>query len=113
MFLPFRPRYAAASFVHPLDPAPRTAILVSGFKSTRSIRVFPDGWNNTARKFSPASVAGTFDQLRSLAEEGVQLTHAVICLSWRWENLLTASERQYLWSAFGVPVFEQYLGSAQ
>lgn len=111
MFLPFRLSKTAPSFVHPLDPAPRTAILVPGFQSTRSIRVFPHGWDDAARKFAPAAVAGTFDQLLSLAGQGVQLTHAVICLSWRRKDLLTASQRELLWSAFGVPVFEQYLGS--
>src|SRR5438309_12054932 len=100
MFLPFRFPQAAPSFVHPLDPAPRTAILVPGFQSSRSIRIFPHGWDNAARKFAPASVAGTLDQLLSLADEGVQLTHAVICLAWHREDLLTPSQRAYLWNAF-------------
>ncbi len=110
MLLPFRLRKAAASFVHPLDPAPRTAILVPGFQSTRSIRAFPEGWNDAAARFAPACVAGTFEQLLALADEGVQLTHAVICLSWHRQHLLTARQREHLWNAFGVPVFEQYLG---
>jgi hypothetical protein len=111
MFLPFRSQKAVASFVHPLDPAPRTAILVPGFRSTRSFRVFPHGWDDAARTFAPASVAGTLDQLLSLADEGVSLTHAVICLSWHRKDLLTPSQRAFLWDAFGVPVFEQYLGT--
>jgi|ERR1051326_5205564 hypothetical protein len=109
MLYSLRSSKAAASFVHPLDPAPRTAILVPGFQSTRSIRVFPEGWNDSARKFAPASVAGTLDQLLSLADEGVQLTHAVICLAWDREEFLTPSQRGFLWNAFGVPIFEQYL----
>jgi len=112
MFLPLRSQKAAASFVHPLDPAPRTAILLPGFQSTRSVRVFPNGWDEAARRFAPACVAGTFDQLRSLANQGVQLTHAVVCLSWHREDLLTATQRAFLWNAFGVPVFEQYLSPA-
>lgn len=110
MLFPLRSRKAAASFVHPLDPAPRTAILLPGFQPARSIRIFPGGWDHAARKYAPASVAGTFNQLASLAEEGIQLTHAVICLSWKREALLTARQRAFLWNAFGVPVFEQYLG---
>ena len=109
MFFQFRLRKAAASFVHPLDPAPRTAILVPGFQSTRSLRVFPNGWDEAARKFNPAAVAGTFEQVADLADGGVQLTHAVICLSWDKKEFLTPRQRTYLWSAFGVPVFEQYL----
>ena len=110
MFLPLRSRKAAASFVHPLDPAPRTAILVPGFQATRNIRIFPQGWDDAARKFAPASVAGTFDQLIALTGEDVQLTHALICLSWYREDFLSASQRSFFWNAFGVPVFEQYLG---
>src|SRR6266550_1450214 len=108
MFLPLLSRKAAASFVHPLDPAPRTAILVPGFRSSRSIRAFPQGWDDAARKFAPAAVAGTLEQLLSLADQGVPLTHAVICLAWHREDLLTASQRAFLWNVFGVPVFEQY-----
>lgn len=110
MLFPFRPRKVAASFVHPLDPAPRTAILVPGFQSKRTIRVFPRGWDDAARKFAPASVAATFDQFVDLASQGVQLTHAVICLSWSRDSLLTPRQRDWLWNAFGVPVFEQYFG---
>ena len=109
MLLRLRLRKAGASFVHPLDPAPRTAILVPGFNSTRSMRVFPLGWNDAARRFTPGAVAGTFSQLRALADDDVRLTHAVICLAWDKKDLLTARQRDYLWTAFGVPVFEQYL----
>src|SRR5689334_12233697 len=101
MFLPFRGRKAGASFVHPMDPPPRTAILVPGFQSTRLVRVFPQGWDQSAEKFAPASVAGTFEQLADLADHGVQLTHAVICLSWHTDELLTPRQRDYLWNAFG------------
>lgn len=109
MKLRLRFRQAAACFVHPLDPAPRTAILVPGFKTSRNARVFPEGWQNAARKFAPASIAAPYSQLVELAEEGVHLTHAVVCLAWRKEDLLTPRQRDFLWGAFGVPVFEQFL----
>ena len=105
-----RPK-AAVSFVHPLDPAPRTAILVPGFKTTRTIRVFPHGWNAAAAKFAPESVAGTFEQLLLLAGTRVVLSHAVICLAWKRDDLLSSGERDLLWNLFGVPLFEQYLDS--
>jgi|SRR5579884_2023891 len=110
MLIRLRLHKAAVSFVHPLDPAPRTAILVPGFESTRSIRVFPRGWNDAVRKFAPACVAGSYRQLHELAGQGIQLTHAVICLCWDKRDLLTPGQRDFLWTAFGVPVFEQYLG---
>jgi hypothetical protein len=110
MFFSFRPNAAAAVFVNPLDPPPRTAILAPRFRSTRTTRVFPNGWDNEVARFSPGAIAGTFDQLLAAADAGVQLTHAVVCLSWDIDNLLTDAQRDRLWEAFGVPVFEQILG---
>lgn len=105
-----RPREAAAAFVHPLDPQPRTAILVPGFRSTRSVRIFPHGWDRASKKFAPAAVAATFQQLAALRKERVELTHAVICLAWHRHDLLTPQKSDLLWESFGVPIFEQYLG---
>jgi hypothetical protein len=110
MFFSFRRSAAAAVFVNPLDPPPRTAILAPRFRSTRTSRVFPNGWDNDVAKFFPGAIAGRFDQLLAAANAGVQLTHAVVCLSWDIDNLLTDVQRDYLWDAFGVPVFEQILG---
>lgn len=105
-----RPRGPAVPFVHPLDPAPRTAILVPGFQSTGEVRVFPGGWDRAAESFLPAAVAGTFDQLLAVAERGVRISHGVICLTWDSDSLLSAHQRDLLWDALGVPIFEQYLG---
>ncbi len=110
MFRSFMLRASGAAFVNPLEPAPRTAILVPGFKSKRNTRVFPDGWNRAAAEFEPAAVAGTFDQLLALADHDVRLTHAVICLAWDVDDLLSEQQRDALWSALGVPIFEQFLG---
>ena len=110
MLFTTRTREVAAAFVHPLDPAPRTAVLVPGFASTRTVRVFPNGWDNAAKKFAPAAVAGTFDQLLALAHDGSQFTHAIISLAWQRDDLLTRHQSDFLWEAFGVPIFEQYLG---
>lgn len=112
MIVKLRVGKTIARFVHPLDPAPRTAILVPGFEVTRTVRVFPNGWDKAAAKFSPEAVAGTFSQLLTLSREGISLTHAVICLSWDRHALLSGAQRDLLWEAFGVPIFEQYLGPA-
>ena len=111
MVVRIREPKALAAFVHPLDPPPRTAILVSGFKTTRTIRVFPHGWNDAAARFVPESVAGTFEQLLLLAGTKVVLSHALICLAWDQRDLLSSGERDLLWNLFGVPLFEQYLDS--
>src|ERR1051326_7244890 len=58
--------------------------------------VCPSSSNTSARKMFCRS-------------EGVQLSHAVICLAWDRVEFLTPSQRGFLWNAFGVPIFEQYL----
>jgi hypothetical protein len=109
-FPSFRARGTNARFVHPLDRPPRTAILVPGFRSRGLIRAFPQGWCPAAKEFAPAVIAGTFRQLCDAAELGSRVTHAIIPLAWDPSELLGAGQREFLWDAFGVPIFEQYLG---
>ncbi len=106
----FRHNRAGAAFTHPLQPIPRTAILSPGFQESRLIRVFPDGWNSDAERFRPAAVAGPLSRLRDLAELQVELQHAVIVFT-NLEERLTERDRDLLWRALGVPVFEQCLGA--
>src|SRR5690349_8575842 len=109
----FRRRSTAAVFHHPLDPAPRTAILTDGFQSSRSVRVFPGGWSESVRRFGPSAIAAPLDCLKELASRGLvlELEHAVIALTYEGKNGLDENDRELLWTAFGVPVFEQYLSS--
>jgi len=103
--------------VYPVHPAPRTAVLVSWFHesvlASRPLRVFAHGWNEEAAAFAPAAVAGTFEQLNALTCAGIpSLTHSVIIL-WRPEQpRLSDADREILWSAFRVPVFEQVIGKS-
>jgi hypothetical protein len=73
-------------------------------------RVFPNGWDSDVVIFRPEAIAGTFNQLLRIADAGVELTHAVICVTWSVDHLLTDAQRDILWDALGVPVFEQILG---
>lgn len=105
------------SFVYPVHPAPRTAILVPWFQenvlANRPLRVFRDGWNEDAAAFAPAAVAGTFEQLSELARSGIpSLTHSVIVLWRASEPRLRDTDRDTLWAAFRVPVFEQVIGKS-
>ena len=95
--------------MHPLDPAPRTAILVPGFRTEKNTRVFENGWNVEAERFAPAVVAGTMVQLRELAASGVGISHAVVVFGSDPLERLADRDRDFIWEAFGVPVFEQYL----
>jgi hypothetical protein len=79
----------------------------------RPLRVFRGGWNGDAAAFAPAAVAGTFEQLRELARSGVSsLTHSVIVLWRAGEPRLSEADRDALWNAFRVPVFEQVIGKS-
>ena len=110
MVVRIRRPFQGAHFVHPIDPAPRTAILAAGFRESRLVRTFPQGWNERARRFRPGTIAGPLDQLRSLAREEWPLEQAVIVFTYAGGPGVSPLDRESLWKAFGVPVFEQFLG---
>ena len=110
MILPFRRRETGAQFVHPVQPAPRTAVLAPGFRDSRLVRVFASGWTADAARFSPASIAGPVEELRKAAHAGFELRHSVVVLTSNDDATLSDEDREFLWVAFGVPVFEQQLG---
>jgi hypothetical protein len=104
-----------AAFVYPVPPAPLTAILMPWFSpKTRSrggVRVFEDGWNAEAAAYRPQAIAATWPQIEALLAGKIEsLTHAVIVLARPEDALLTLAQREQLWRAFRVPVFEQIIG---
>lgn len=104
-----------AAFQYPVPPAPRTAVLVDWFESPRvgsPVQCFAEGWTSEAAAFAPAALAGTREQiLRLAAHHSLRLTHAVVVLARPGDPLTSAEERDLLWRAFGVPVFEQIIGA--
>ncbi len=111
MIVRIRRSHRGARFIHPLDAESRTAILAPGFQETRLVRVFPQGWDKSAERFAPASVAGPLEQLRSLAHIGRPLEDAVIGFTYQADSGVSPADRELFWEAFGVPLFQQYLGS--
>ena len=109
MILRIRRPYKGAHFIHPVDPTPRTAILTTGFRETRLVRVFPQGWNERAKRFHPGSIAGPLEQLRSLARDGWPLEQALIVFTYAGGPGISVPDREKFWRVFSVPVFEQYL----
>jgi hypothetical protein len=98
-----------ARFVHPMNPAPRTAVLAPGFRDGRMARVFRHGWNEHAERYRPQAIAARREELHRLTGRGLRLEHAVIVLTQEEEPGLSGMDRDLFWRAFGVPVFEQYL----
>jgi hypothetical protein len=100
--------WAKASLKYPAPPAPATAVLLPWFRPARRVRVFPEGWGAATRAFRPAAIAGEWRQLEALLSERIpSLTHAVIVLARQPSELLSESQRERLWRAFQVPLFEQ------
>jgi hypothetical protein len=123
-----------AAFVFPISPAPRTAVLVPWFRQgtfsrairSNPIRIFEHGWCSEAAAFQPAAIAATYAQLEALMTGAVSppiqpfigksgnswLTHAVIVLLKPRDALLAEEQRERLWRAFRVPVFQQIIGNS-
>ena len=104
-------------FRYPMDPAPRTAVLAACFRQPNlrpnyPVRVFPQGWSAEVSAFAPGALAAPREQLLDLAaaECPPVFTHAVIALASPGDPMLSAGDRERLWRAFRVPVFEQIIG---
>ena len=93
-------------------PAPRAQCLrtLRWASISRVIRVFPEGWNAEAARLGACSVAAPIKDLLALAQSGVTVQYAAIVLTRGLHSGLSESDRDRLWKAFGVPVFEQCLG---
>jgi len=111
MIVRIRRPHTGARFIHPLDPELRTAILASGFAETKHVRVFPRGWNERTERFRPSSIAGTAEHLRKAAKLRVNVENSIVVFSWEGQSGLSHADRETFWQAFGVPIYEQYLGA--
>ena len=121
-------------FLYPVNPAPRTAVLVPWFEvrpdwsgwsrlsrtmgwprrqnPSGPVRIFADGWSAEAAAFSPSAIAATPSQLRLLASVEIpSLRHAVVALTRPDESRLSSADREQFWAIFRVPVFEQVIGN--
>jgi len=105
----FRRRENIAPFIHPMNPAPRTAILAPGFRAGRNMRVFEHGWCPRASRFQPLSIAAPLAELRRLANIDLRLEHSVIAFTYEGDGGLSLEDRELFWRAFDVPIYEQYL----
>lgn len=111
MQLPFLRRDSAAALLHPLGAVPKTAVFATGFAETRRVRLFPRGWTEKTEQWEPTSVAGPIEMLRSLQSSHAELEHPLIVFIYDLKDRITSEDRDWLWNHFGVPVFEQLLGS--
>ena len=95
---------------------PRTAVLVPWFREPSlveaHVRVFRNGWCEQAARYAPAALAATLQQLRELERVSPPtLTHALVVLQPVNRPRLSERDRDWLWRTFGLPVFEQVIGT--
>lgn len=98
-----------ATLVYPIGKPPRTAVLGAWFRAKDPVRVFPQGWTAEAAAYAPQAIAATRRQLIELAPYAPPVTHALIVIARQGDPWLTPADRDFLWRAYQVPIFEQLI----
>jgi hypothetical protein len=106
---------AAPGLRYPSNREVRTAVLGLRVAESSLLRMFSPGeidqrFLDEMRRFEPEAIAAPVNVLLQLAESIPALTRAVIAFSGLELGVLSEADRDSLWRAFEVPVFEQYLG---
>lgn len=117
---PESPETGFRHFDYPVNPPPRTAILMEGFVETQKVMCFPDGWAPDLDKFRAECLAGPVTMLRRMAvcvlNSGARFPSlrrplvAFTGLPFGDAGLLTDRDRDQFWTAFRVRVEEHFLG---
>jgi hypothetical protein len=82
------------------------------FRETAGVRVFRGGWTAETESFAPEVIAATWHQFRELSKNSAAApTRALIVVARPGSPLLAPADREVLWRAFHVPVFEQIIGA--
>lgn len=104
----------------PLRQTGRTAVLSGDFAEAEQTRVFPIPTWEEIEEYEPESLAGPVPGLMALAEAALagrfrlpSLRNAVIPFTGLKHGCLRQQERDLLWRAFELPVFEQFRGFSQ
>ena len=107
-------------FQYPLEPLPRIAILMEGFLESEKVMCSPEGWSKDLEHFRPEALAGPVSMLRRMAttvfNRGARfpsLKRPIVAftgLPFGDTGILTDTDRDQLWQAFNLPVYEYFLG---
>lgn len=104
----------------PLGSIGRTALLADGFEETECTRTFTCLSLEELEEYEPDSIAGPVWRLKNLAELALagrlrldSLRGALLVFTGLKHGCLKAQDRDLLWRAFQVPVFEQFRGFSQ
>ena len=108
------------SFRHPSgNPSPRTALLLPGFKRQTSVKSFAAAprhhkWLEKLERYKPECLAGSLGQLLFLASLRcskalalASMRHSLVVVFQTEQPWIAVEDREDLWAAFGLPVYEQ------
>lgn len=115
---PAAPAPALQRLRYPTNHAVRTAVLGPRLAENAAVRAFHPGWIEQLREFRPEAVAAPVAVLMQIANAAHRheavfstLTRAVVVFTGMEHGCLSETERDRLWQAFEVPIFEQCLGA--
>lgn len=101
-----------APFRCPLPEPPRSTVLAPGFHASAEIAVHAN-WRQAdiPRLAATTLIAAPVELLRGLARlHHCEFRFPVVAFTGPCYGLLSESDRDAVWDAFGVPVYEQFLG---
>jgi len=96
-------------FSNPLPVPCRIAVVAPNFQDKDGVRSFDEDQSSEIARFLPEILAGTVPVLLRLAEV-VRISRALVAFSGARVGPVTHRDRDLLWSAYQVPIFEQCLG---
>lgn len=112
-----RPGRTRRALQFPLPVPVRTAILEKGFTPERDARVFDPADIVALKEWAPEAIVAPLSVVKHLANQRQRgllelpsLRAAVVVLTDIGGEQLAEEDRELLWGAFGVPVFEQLRG---
>lgn len=101
----------------PLADSGRVAVLGTGFQESGHVRLFRYDSPDELAEYRPGTIAGPMDRVRKLAHDLCigkltlpALERAVIVFTGLRDGMLGSGDRELLWRAFRVPVYEQFQG---
>ncbi len=107
------------ALVCPVRDLGRTALLMSGFAEAPNLRSFTFPTMEELEEFEPDSLAGPVIRLRAVAQASLDnrvrldsLRRSLVAFTGLKDGSLSQTERDFLWHAFQVPVYEQFRGFA-
>ncbi len=104
-------------FQSPLADAGKVAVLGTGFLDTDQVRTFRFDWEEELAAYRPDTIAGPLDRVRKIAIDMYAgrltlpaLERAVVVFTGLRDGMMGPGDRDLLWKAFRVPVYEQLQG---